>query len=235
MDGYLGIDSNRRALVRIVVALIAMAGIDTSRATLPRRLRNAVLRLLRPAEAAARRLAIALAHGLFVTLPPRRGRTSKTPLRMKSRPRPCTLPLLDPPCRPFAPRRSYVPAHRGPRISVPGISDPVALPPKPSPDDELDAARLRLRLQALAAALDDLPKQAQRFARWQARQGRDGRVVDAAKTPRLSGPAWKAVARPPLRRPRSPRSRGTCRHEVHGILAHADELARFALSRADTS
>lgn len=234
MDGHLGIDRHRQALVRIVVALFAMAGLNTGRATLPRSLRNAVLRLLRPAEAAARRLAIALAHGLMVTLPPRRVRTSKSPPRMASRPRQCTLPLLDPPYHPFAPRRTYVPAYLSPRISVPGISVPTALPPKPSPDDELDAARLRLRLQALAAALQDLPKQARRFARWQARQ-RDGHTLIGAKPMKPSRPVWKAISRQPLRRLRPPRSRYIGRHEVHGILAHADELARFALGRPDTS
>jgi hypothetical protein len=40
--------------------------------TLPRHLRLAILRLLRPAESAARRLIIAAAQGLTVTLPPQR-------------------------------------------------------------------------------------------------------------------------------------------------------------------
>ncbi len=53
--------------------------------TLPRHLRLAILRLLRPAEAAARRLIIASARGLVVPLPPPR----------KPRPKPTTAePLL---------------------------------------------------------------------------------------------------------------------------------------------
>ena len=46
-------------------------------ATLPRHLHRAVLRLLRPAEAAARRLVIVAARGLVVTLPPPRPRKPK--------------------------------------------------------------------------------------------------------------------------------------------------------------
>ena len=56
-----------------------------SRPTLPRHLRLAILRLLRPAESAARRLIIASARGLVVALPPPR----------KPRPKPATAePLL---------------------------------------------------------------------------------------------------------------------------------------------
>ena len=71
MDGILAIEHNREALKRILASLVAMAGlagVDLSvrarggaRRTLPRHLYLAVLRLLRPAEAAARRLIVALA------------------------------------------------------------------------------------------------------------------------------------------------------------------------------
>ena len=47
------------------------------RPTLPRHLYRAVLRLLRPAEAAVRRLIIVAARGLVVTLPPARPRMPK--------------------------------------------------------------------------------------------------------------------------------------------------------------
>ena len=48
-------------------------------------------------------------------------------------------------------------------------------PPPPTPDDPLDAARIHHRLDVIVRALDDLPGQAQRFARWQAR--RDARLA----------------------------------------------------------
>lgn len=82
MDLHAAIEKNREALRGIVAALVAMvelgaaSGSPVSRgggdapATLPRHLHRAVLRLLRPAESAARRLVIALARGLAHPLAP---------------------------------------------------------------------------------------------------------------------------------------------------------------------
>ena len=102
MDGTLAINNNLQALKRILAGLVAMAGLGClssplagedgsarqgkaeplaepgegsfsgNHPTLPRHLRLAILRLLRPAESAARRLIIAAARGLTVTLPPPR-------------------------------------------------------------------------------------------------------------------------------------------------------------------
>ena len=97
MDGTLAIDKNLQALKRILAGLVAMAGLgaspredarqgkaepladpgEGSGSTLPRHLRLAILRLLRPAESAARRLIVAAARGLVVTLPPPRARKPK--------------------------------------------------------------------------------------------------------------------------------------------------------------
>lgn len=88
MDWDLAIGRNRQALKRILDTLVAMAGIAVGphpearaegepRRTLPRRLHRAVLRLLRPAEAAARRLIVIAARGIVVTLPPPRPRKPK--------------------------------------------------------------------------------------------------------------------------------------------------------------
>ena len=85
MDGSVAIEQNRAALKRIVASLVAMAGLGTGPHAegrpegthcpiLPRHLWLAILRLLRPAEAAARRLIIAAARGITVTLPPPRKR-----------------------------------------------------------------------------------------------------------------------------------------------------------------
>jgi hypothetical protein len=59
-----------------------------------------------------------------------------------------------------------------PRISVPGITTRFPIVPRrlPSPGDLVDATRLGLRFAALTSALDDLPRQAKRFARWPARR-----------------------------------------------------------------
>jgi hypothetical protein len=272
----IAIDHDRQALLGILATLLAMAGLSDGRAVLPRRLRNAVLRLLRPAEAATRRLAIALARGLAVTLaaprlrlatPSRRnpavGRTVDAsgralhstgiiwppgmappaevlPLRALA------LPLVDPLRNPFARRPDHVPPHRVPRISVLGFSDPRALVPPPTPDDLLDARRLGLRLAALGEALDDLPKQALRFARWQARQTRardrvadglhDDGTADGMHDVKPAGRlSHQKKRRWPLRPGRPPGTRRRRRHEVHDILAHAHELAVWALHQPDTS
>ena len=85
MDWNAAIENNREALKRVLAMLVAMAGLDGGRpATLPRHLHRAVLSLLRPAEAAARRLIIVAARGIVVALPPaspRKLRPTSTILR----------------------------------------------------------------------------------------------------------------------------------------------------------
>jgi hypothetical protein len=150
-----------------------------------------------------------------------------------------TLPLLDALKNPFRIRRRYVPAHAMPRITWLGSDAPrIPLPSPPSPDDPIGAARLMLRLQALGRALDDLPGQAQRFARWRARN-------DAAWArglePRRPRRTW------PLRGGRPPGGRLKCydpdarrrknTREIDEILAHCHSMALYALDhmRTDTS
>ncbi len=133
-----------------------------------------------------------------------------------------------------------------PRISLPGVTAPFPVSPRspPAPDDPLDATRLALRLQALGAALDDLPRQARRFARWRAR------AADAARKPNTTvaqngkpdAGRFRRVwplrpGRPPGGRlarydPDAPRRKNI--RDVDEILAHAHALARYTLS-PDTS
>jgi hypothetical protein len=105
MDWNAAVEKNSEALKRILAMLVAMAGLGNRqsvlgsgqsgsapaadgptdcllptaycRLTLPRHLHRAVLRLLRPAEAAVRRLIIVAARGLVVPLPPARPRKAK--------------------------------------------------------------------------------------------------------------------------------------------------------------
>jgi hypothetical protein len=72
MDWNAAIEKNREALKRVLAILVAMAGLGGGETTMPRHLHRAVLGLLRPAEAAARRLIIVTARGLVVALPPAR-------------------------------------------------------------------------------------------------------------------------------------------------------------------
>jgi hypothetical protein len=271
MDWNAAIEKNREALKRILAALVAMAGIADGRAgTLPRHLHRAVLRLLRPAEAATRRLVIVAARGIVVSPPPPRsawspaaqgrinGDASTTwflPLLSLSKGRgrgtaegggggtamrPMTLPLLDP-LR--LPRRRRPVASGVPRISVPGYSAPFSLPPPPSPDDPVNAARLGLRLAALATALDDLPAHARRFARWRAR-GADAvgaQNRDAAGAQNAQNRESRNLRHPrprrlwPLRPGRPPGWRRRPGHEVDEVLNNAHGLAFWALQHPDTS
>ncbi|NJM31342.1 MAG: hypothetical protein HC855_15785 [Rhizobiales bacterium] len=59
---------NRDALLRIVATLFAMLGLSEGAAVdrIPRALHTAILRILRPAEAAVRRLIVAAARGMVV-------------------------------------------------------------------------------------------------------------------------------------------------------------------------
>jgi hypothetical protein len=278
MNWSVAVEQNREALKRILASLVALAGLggglafspcgrrwpSLSEATarsdegsaaaapaLPRHLHRAILRLLRPAEAAARRLIIVAARGL-VPRPPRpkpstptraafgvatsphgggraAARLSPSPVwggvrGGGARPRTIALPLTDR----LYPLRAHRPTQAGiPRISVPGFSIPFAIAPRQplSPDDPVSATRLGLRLQALASALDDMPRHAMRFARWRSR--RDRRRTRPLRPGR---PPGGRLARYDPSVPRRARIR-----EVDEILAHAHALACFALEHPDTS
>jgi len=255
MDWNRAIEKNREALRRILAALVAMAGLPLPlrsdlpgaepRPTLPRYLHRAVLRLLRPAEAAARRLIIVIARDLTAKPPQPRGIQSELPasarkarstLRQRrdiadGRRNPPALPLFD-----TLPRwRRRRPAAAGvPRISLPGygVPSPVAKRCPPMAFDTVDAARLAQRLRSLAAVLDDLPAHARRFALWRAR--RDAVAMEQWRR----GPSRKrrVIRRvSPLRPGRPPGSRGRPAHEVHELLNDLHDLAFWALTRADTS
>jgi hypothetical protein len=171
-----------------------------------------------------------------------------------TRPRGQNLSLLDALKNPFRIRRHYAPAHIVPRIrslfdDAPYTPLP-APPPLPSRDDPIGAAKLTLRLDALGRALDDLPGQARRFARWKARNDaalqRDREARDAAAAGGKPGPV-RFPRFSPLRRgrppggrlprfdPDAPRRKNI--REVDEILAHANAMAFYALEppRRDTS
>lgn len=303
MDGIAAIESNREALRRILAALVAMAGFSPAPA-LRRHAYLAILRLLRPAESATRRLIIALALTAMPlrTLPPQRPRKEmpkpgyiEIPASMvvrngvgtgiilpphvlrrlgpngtvylvpqtspavsvsttrdkKASPRSAAFPLFDPLRDPF--RRRWPMQSGVPRLAFPGQTQRLPVPARqpPSPDDQVDATRLRLRLAALGRALDDLPREARRFARWKALRdaaGAQERSRDAAGA--QNGKAQGRIRRIwPLKPGRPPGGRlshydPSARNpprvrEVDEILAHAHALAMFALdkarSRPDTS
>jgi hypothetical protein len=271
MDWTAAIDKNRQALKQVLAMLVGLAdlaGLELpifpcgrrwprearsdegyAPSTLPRHLYRAILRLLRPAEAAARRLVIVAARGLAVTLPRQRPRKPEPRLTIlrngvgtgivmpaageSAPPRSFGFRLFDPPRR--WPTRK--PTRNGvPRISFPGLIDPfpVARRTPPTPFDAIDATRLTQRLAALARTLDDLPRQARRFALWQARLDLASRSEKQGDMPVRRGRMPRVRRIWPLRvgRPRGWRGR----HEVHDILNETHGLALWAMEKApDTS
>jgi hypothetical protein len=269
MDWHLAIEKNREALKRVLAMLVAMTGLSDLRTggdapTLPRHLHRFALSLLRPAEAAARRLIIVAARGLVVEHPPLRQRKPKPksilerngvgtgivrkgsiPDRASSRR--VSLPLFDPLKR-FGARRRYVKPSAAPRIRsfddtrVPFFQPPrQPAPPPPAPDDPVDASRLARRLEAVAVALDDLPRQAKRLARWQARrhaQSKDGTAAGAASV-NSGATGTQRPARllrfSPMRPGRPPGWRRRPDHQVYEVLNELQGLAFWALEQPDTS
>jgi hypothetical protein len=234
--------------------------------TLPRHLHRAVLRLLRPAEAAARRLIIAASRGITVPVPrlakPKPKPQSMVPLmrqyglavsyrfaaaeerrwnNAKAKAKGGRIPafcLFDPRRRLnlHGRRRRTTPPHAAPRVMFPGFSEPHKLPPPPSPDDPIDVSRLGQRIAALAAALDDLPGQARRFARWKARRdaGLEQRTwpIRRGRPPGGRLTRWDPDAQSgDVQGRKSPRNI----REIDEILAHAHSLAIHALESPDTS
>lgn len=232
------IDRNRDALLRILEMLFCIVGLDGNPvvATLPRHLHNQVLRILRPAESAARRLVIVVARDMRVEVRPpcsvilgpeprqaerrRCEGTHSVKRKLAARATNPSLPLIDPLKRfDFRPRRRY--AKSFPRITCIGLSEPTPVPDTfvPSPDDEIDATRLRRRLHALKAALDDLDGQAKRLARWKAR--RDAGLLRVKRSSPMR-PGWPPGHR---RRPF---------HEIDDVLRECHSLAHYALKAPDT-
>jgi hypothetical protein len=212
-----------------------------------------------------RRLIIVAARGLVVALPAPRAPKPKPMsifvrdgvgtgiVRIGSRqavvraaPRARSLPLLDPlkrwGRRPRPKQRSM------PRITFDFDRPRIPAPPPPSPDDPLDAARLHRRIEALASALDDLPRQAQRLARWRAR--RDAAVaensIDVGRAAaggqnqddaqgKGRAPGKDRFRLSPMRPGRPPGWHRRPGHKVDELLNELHGLAFWALQRPDTS
>jgi hypothetical protein len=247
MDWTYAINRHRDAMLRIVAGLFALVGLQEGRAlgTLPRHVYRAVLLVLRPAEAAARRLVVIAARGIVLSPCPARA----APVGLSARadaPRNPSFCLIDPLKR-FAPLQadtddsdfadlwndqnedeevSYPASdHALPRISVPGLYDPAfVIRPVPSLEDPINAAQLGRRLLALKLALDHLPRQARRLARWRARRDFLLQSAGPVRPRRLS----------PLRPGLPPGHRKRQRHDVDEVLLDCHSLALYA-SKPDTS
>lgn len=216
----MAIERNRTALLRLLSLLFATAGLVAGAMgpRVPRQVWRRSLAVLRPAEAAARRLIVIVARGLELRPAPPRPCPAVIPRGKAERARMPRFQLFDPLRRVgvFVPR---VAASAAPRIRL--IGDPasdIRTPPSATEITDLDATRLCRRMTALQDALHNLPAQAQRLARWRARR-------DKARPGRVS----------PLRSGRPPGHRARARHEVDEVLRDCHTLALWALMPPDTS
>jgi hypothetical protein len=227
MDWEEAVKHNSNALQGIIAGLFAMLG-DATVARIPPSIYYAVLRVLRPAESAVRRLIIIAARGLVVKVVPSRPMPKGLKMGKGGGSRLPAFQLYD--TRKYFPelsQRCIKYAKHPPRILFFGddsrIDDlwpvpPPAAVPAPPPDGLVNAARLSRRLQVLKLALDDLPRQARRMARWRARR-------EAMKSPKFKSPLRPGP--PPGRRKRHI-------HPIDEVLADCHGLAWEAL-KPDTS
>ncbi len=233
MDWNRAIERNSEALDKIVAALFAMlvTSPDLPRRslgeggraefTLPYRLFCAILHILRPAESALRRLIVIAARGLVLkhrtahqTLPNFPAFAATNPSRIPS------FALLDP-LKHFSLEDFNQNANPHNRFS--SSWDPSDFAPTISQSDEpINATLLFSRMRALRHALSDIPKQARRLARWQAR--RDELLKSKLKPTRIS------VFRPGL----PPGWRQRSIHTVDDVLRECHGLALHAVNGPDT-
>jgi hypothetical protein len=238
MDWAKAIEINQTALSRILAGLFAMAGIagGGTLSHLPQSVYDAILQVLRPAESAVRRLIVIAARGLVLEPVQMRAgskglaRPSKTTVKRKAKSGGRISFQLFDSRKQFAAglsgrsRRRYTTLN--PRIYlidasplIPLFQTPVQPASVPSPvPATVDTVRLGRRLAAVRMALENLPKQARRLVRWQAKRNT------------LLNPKFFA----PLRPGRPPGHRQRPRYEVDHVLKECHGLARLALQE-DTS
>jgi hypothetical protein len=217
MDWDLAIKRNSEALNAIIAALFAMLGLvgEATISRIPKPLHSAVLRVLRPAESAVRRLIVVTARGLVVKVAPSRPMPKGHIIGKGSRPSRPAFKLCDK--RIFFPEpgnRRVKYAKYPPRIHVFPYDTFVPRPrpaivPPPPPDGLINAKRLSRRLEALKSALEDLPSQARRMARWRARR-------EAMPNPKFKSP---------LRPGQPPGHRRKPTHEIDEVLTECHWLA----------
>jgi hypothetical protein len=219
MDWPLVIDRNRKALLMIIVTLMASLGVlgGGRLTTLPYFLYHRALSIVRPAESALRRLIVIVAHEMAL-----RG----FKLRVGKR---AGLDEFLISLRPL-PRDE-------PAIPTFNLIDPLKIFGREAPDVDgfgfgenaheqdispLPAASLHARILALKNALENLPRQAKRLARWyEQRDLAYSQNLPHRYSPMRPGPA--------------PASRRRKDHEVDAVLLECHLLAHYTFERQDSS
>jgi hypothetical protein len=231
MDWAYAIERHRQPLLGIVATLYAMIGLtdDGRIERLSRPLYRAVLSVLRPAEAAVRRLIVVAARGLVVKPYVPRPAPAGLAVAGKGQGR-LSFRLFDQRVPQSGTRRRSSGQGPAPRLRILDVAfdprvplfrrpAPAATAPEPPAlrDDTVSATPLCRRLAAIRRALSDLPREARRYARWRAKP-----VAARHRTLYALRPG------PP------PYLHRTSNHEVHAILSKCHGLARAVLA-GDTS
>jgi hypothetical protein len=251
IDCNFAIERWRLPLLGVIAELFAEIGLTEGGTVerVPKPVHRYVLKILRSAESAVRRLIVAAARDIVVEYKPRRPAPAKPKPSNKDkskadgegkpkRKRGFLFKLFDPLKRVGRRRvkklrrpepRIYVfdePDPRAPIFRLLGQQPPTAPSPPPIPeetasadDGTVDARHLIRRLLAVADALQDIPRHAMRLARWQARPKEERRPE-----------RWS-----PLRSGRPPGFRQRPIHEVDKILKECHWLARSAEPALDSS
>jgi hypothetical protein len=210
MDWKRAIDINTDALIRIVAGLVSLLAVHSER--LPSPVYHFIARVLHPAESAVRRLIVIAARGLVVSLPPSRPMPKGLVIARKGL-KPGAFPLFDT-RKHFSDIDEDDTPVTGPRIRIVGDSDPRSLflakfaKPQTGAITEAETLRIRNRVDSLKRALDTLPQQAKRLARWRARR-------EASTTPKITSPLRPGP--PPGHRKRPREEIDFVLRECHGL------------------
>jgi hypothetical protein len=184
---------------------------------LPRHLYAAIMLILRPCESAIRRLIIIAARGLVLkpraAQPIQAGAFSFSNAGLVRAPR---FQLIDP-LKQFSPDLwDQTDDHAGSMHAMAVFNPALAYQQAQSMVAPVNAALLFNRLRAMRLALNDLPRQARRLARWQARQN----LAFKANTP------YRPMRMSPFRPGPPPGYRRKDAHQVYAVLK---EVRYFAL------
>jgi hypothetical protein len=222
MDWTRVIEINRQALTHIIAGLVALLAAQGGAVRLRLSVYQLLARVLYPAESALRRLIVIAARGLIVPDTPSRPMPQGLVIVGKAGGR-VSFQLFDT-RKAFGDPDEMPTAISGPRIRMIDALSPRQLflakflKPHDGRCSEAETARLSQRLSVLARALDQLPREAKRMARWQKRRAL------------LEHPAFIS----PLRPGPPPGHQRRPREDVDSILKECHALAWQAL-RPDTS
>ena len=229
MDWNFAIERHRLPLLGLVRALCAEIGLTEGGTVerVPKPVHRYVLRILRTAESAVRRLIVAAARNIVVE--------PREPRPAKPRQKPSAKPKAEGEAKPKRKRRPlfnlfdtlkrfgrrFRKKRRGPEPHVHSIESffrqkeaeiaAAQAKQKVVDDGMVNAAPLIRRLMACMDAVTDIPRHALRLAQWQARPKEERRPE-----------RWS-----PLRPGRPPGYRRRNIHEVDEILKECDWLARL--------